>query len=61
MKWILPPQTSVCQAHHALRLADTKYMYAVSSVRNYAEDHAILFPGWIPGLKQDDQVLLTLV
>ena len=41
---------------HTLRLSDIEY--AVSFVKNYAKDNAILLPGRIPGYKRDDVVLL---
>ena len=53
---LCPRKRPYVKPHHALRLADIEYV--VSFIRNYAEDHAILLPGRIPGYKQDDVVLL---
>ena len=39
-------------AHNATKLSDIKLV--VCYILNYAEDHAILLPGRVPGFKRDD-------
>ena len=53
---LVPRQYRHHKPRHALRLADIQYV--VTFITNYAEDHAILLPGRIPGYKRDDVILL---
>ena len=53
---LVPRQHRSHKPRHALRLADIQYV--VTFITNYAEDHAILLPGRIPGYKRDDVILL---
>ena len=46
------------QPKHSLSF--TRILGILQFIQNYAEQHAILLPGWIPGFKQDDvKVLLS--
>ena len=53
---LVPRQHRSHKPRRALRLADIQYV--VTFITNYAEDHAILLPGRIPGYKRDDVILL---
>ena len=53
---LVPRQHRHHKPRHALHLADIQYV--VTFITNYAEDHAILLPGRIPGYKRDDVILL---
>ena len=53
---LVPRKRPYSKPPHALRLSD--FQYVVKFVSNYAEEHAILLPGRIPGYKRDDVKLL---
>ena len=56
LKGLCPRHCPIVKLRHTLCLADIEYV--VAFIRNYAEDNAILLPGWIPGYKRDDIILL---
>ena len=53
---LVPPKRRYSKPRHALRLSDVQYV--VTFITNYAEEHAILLPGRIPGYKRNDIKLL---
>ena len=53
---LVPRKRPYTKPRHALRLSDIEHV--VKFITNYAEEHAILLPGRIPGYKRDDLKLL---
>ena len=53
---LVPRKRRYFKQRHALSLSDIQFV--VTFISNYAEEHAILLPGRIPGYKRDDVKLL---